>query len=85
MFLGANQDSYAAGAGLGMHHGNVSNFSPTPDGVRATYDGLARTVTGWRGKGRAAATPRPGRLLGRHQGGRGRRPLTSRADLAHGR
>ena len=33
--------------------GNVSNFSPTPDGVRATYDGLARTVTGWRGKGRA--------------------------------
>jgi hypothetical protein len=54
VFLGANQDSYAAGAGLGMRHGNVSNFSPTPDGVRATYDGLARTVTGWRGKGRAA-------------------------------
>ena len=52
MFLGANQDSYAAGDGLSVHAGNASNFDASPYGVQATYAGLNRTVTEWRGKGR---------------------------------
>jgi ADP-ribosylglycohydrolase len=54
VFLGANQDSYAAGASFSMHDGNVSNFSATPASVSATYDGLTRTVSEWRRKDHAA-------------------------------
>src|SRR5262245_42450040 len=53
VFLGANQDSYAAGGALGVGAGNVSNFAPSPDGLAATYVGLSRTVREWRGKDRA--------------------------------
>jgi Mg-chelatase subunit ChlD len=53
VFLGANQDSYEAGAGLAMAAGNVSNFAPSPGGMAAAYDGLDRTVSEWRGKSRA--------------------------------
>jgi ADP-ribosylglycohydrolase len=53
VFLGANQDSYAAGGALGVDAGNVSNFRPDAVGLAATYDGLSRTVTEWRGKDRA--------------------------------
>jgi hypothetical protein len=53
VFLGANQDSYEAGAGLSMVDGNVSNFAPNAASVAATYSGLTRTVTAWRGKERA--------------------------------
>ena len=52
VFLGANQDSYAAGAGLSMAAGNVSNFRPDAAGTAAAYAGLSRTVSEWRGKGR---------------------------------
>ncbi len=52
VFLGANQDSYAAGAGLAMAAGNVSNFRPDAAGTAAAYAGLSRTVSDWRGKGR---------------------------------
>jgi hypothetical protein len=54
VYLGANQDSYAAGAAFSVHDGNVSNYSSTPDGIAATYSGLTRTVSSWRGKDRAA-------------------------------
>ena len=54
VFLGANQDSYEAGADLSMVDGNVSNFAPNAASVAATYSGLTRTVTAWRGKDRAA-------------------------------
>ena len=52
VFLGANQDSYAAGAGLSMAAGNVSNFRPDAAGTAAAYAGLSRTVSEWRGKQR---------------------------------
>jgi len=52
VFLGANQDSYAAGAGLSMAAGNVSNFRPDSAGTAAAYAGLSRTVSDWRGKQR---------------------------------
>ena len=52
VFLGANQDSYAAGAGLSMAAGNVSNFRPDAAGTAAAYAGLSRTVGEWRGKQR---------------------------------
>ena len=54
VFLGANQDSYAAGGAMGMHAGNVSNFFSDAPGVDAAYSGLSRTVTAWRRKDRAA-------------------------------
>ena len=53
VFLGANQDSYASGGGLGVRHGNTSNFMPDAAGVQAAYSGLDRTVSEWRGKSRA--------------------------------
>ena len=52
VFLGANQDSYAAGSQLAMPSGNVSNFRPDAAGVAAMTDGLNRTVGEWRGKSR---------------------------------
>jgi Mg-chelatase subunit ChlD len=52
VFLGANQDSYEAGAGLSMADGNVSNFRPDAAGTAAAYAGLSRTVSEWRGKPR---------------------------------
>jgi Mg-chelatase subunit ChlD len=52
VFLGANQDSYEAGAGLAMAAGNVSNFRADSGGTQAAYAGLSRTVGEWRGKAR---------------------------------
>ncbi len=52
VFLGANQDSYAAGGDVGFHAGNTSNFTSSPVGVQAAYSGLDRTVSDWRGKSR---------------------------------
>ncbi len=52
VFLGANQDSYDAGAGVGLQAGNVSNFRADAVGVAASYTGLSRTVGAWRQKGR---------------------------------
>ena len=52
VFLGANQDSYAAGGDVGFHAGNTSNFTSSPIGVQAAYSGLDRTVSDWRGKSR---------------------------------
>jgi len=53
VFLGANQDSYHAGAQLDIGAGNVSNFAPSPAGVRATYEGLSRSVGTWRSRSRS--------------------------------
>jgi Mg-chelatase subunit ChlD len=52
VFLGANQDSYAAGSQMAMPLGNVSNFRPDAAGVAAMTTGLSRTVSEWRGKSR---------------------------------
>ncbi len=76
VFLGANQDSYLAGAQLDIGAGNVSNFAPTAAGVQATYDGLSRSVGTWRSGSRSERQRRAGRLLGRREGGRGGRPMS---------
>ena len=55
VFLGANQDSYEAGAGLAMAAGNVSNFRADSGGTAAAYAGLSRTVGEWRVKARASS------------------------------
>ena len=52
VFLGANQDSYATGDGLGMAHGNVSNFAADTDGLHAAFAGTSRATLAWRAKDR---------------------------------
>lgn len=54
VFLGANQDSYAAGRAIGLAAGNVSNFGADATGVDAAYLGLSRATREWRGKSRQA-------------------------------
>lgn len=51
-FLGANQDSYATGAGLGVAAGNVSNFDYTDDGMRRAAASVSRSVRSYRHKSR---------------------------------
>jgi Mg-chelatase subunit ChlD len=53
VFAGANQDSYATGASLGLASGSTSNFTASPTGVLATHRGLTRSVREWRAKPRA--------------------------------
>lgn len=53
VFLGANQDSYAAGWGIGLGAGSVSNYIADDAGVGAAYRGLSRATREWRGKSRA--------------------------------
>ena len=52
VFLGANQDSYATGAALGVQSGSTSNFRADRDGVARAYDGLSRATREWRVKSR---------------------------------
>jgi hypothetical protein len=72
VFLGANQDSYAAGGAMGVHAGNVSSFHADAPGVDAAYAGLSRTVTAWRFKDHAA------RLRDRHDFWDGRKEAEER-------
>jgi Mg-chelatase subunit ChlD len=52
VFLGANQDAYAAGGAMGVAHANTANWSATDDGTRAamamTSRATARRVRGTR-------------------------------------
>jgi Mg-chelatase subunit ChlD len=50
VFLGANQDSYAAGSAMRISDGNISNFTGSREGVERAYAGLSRATTEWRGK-----------------------------------
>jgi ADP-ribosylglycohydrolase len=52
VFLGANQDSYAAGGAIGMASGNTSNFLPDAAGLDLAYTGLSRATFEWRAKDR---------------------------------
>ena len=54
VFLGANQDSYATGAAMGVVEGNTSNYAATADSVLAAQRGLTRSVREWRGKPRSS-------------------------------
>ena len=49
VFLAANQDAFAAGSKIGVHH--VSNFRATPDGTRKAYMCAARAVASYRDTG----------------------------------
>ena len=48
VFLGANQDSYAAGHALGYDARSVQNFSASPDGTAAAFMSLDRSTKSMR-------------------------------------
>ena len=48
VFLGANQDSYAAGHALGYDPRSVQNFAATPDGTAAAFLSLDRSTKSMR-------------------------------------
>jgi von Willebrand factor type A domain-containing protein len=53
VFLGANQDSYAAGDGLGVAAGSVSNFRADGQGVQVAFSSVSRGTSEWRGKSKS--------------------------------
>jgi ADP-ribosylglycohydrolase len=53
VFMGANQDSYASGASMGVDGGSISNYAASPDGVRRASASLSRATRSWRQKDRA--------------------------------
>jgi len=67
VFMGANQDSYATGGGIGLAHGSVQNFAARSDSVRASFAEFNRGVTSYRAK------PRPQRIADRHDFFEGRK------------
>ena len=52
VFLGANQDAYATGRGLGFADGSVTNFSGDGAGARSVCGSLGRATSEWRNKPR---------------------------------
>jgi len=48
MFFGANQDAFAAGAGLGVAAGNAANFAGTGKGAISAMSNVSRAVTAYR-------------------------------------
>jgi Mg-chelatase subunit ChlD len=54
VFMGANQDSYAAGGDMGMAAGSISNFSASPIGTRTAFSSASRAMAMYRRKGRPA-------------------------------
>jgi Mg-chelatase subunit ChlD len=50
VFLGANQDSYAAGRELGYDPRSTQNFAATPDGTRRAFASLSRASSSRRDK-----------------------------------
>jgi Mg-chelatase subunit ChlD len=47
VYLGADQDAWAEGVGLGMAGQNTSAYASTPVGTRATYRRMARSTATW--------------------------------------
>ncbi|HJM72817.1 MAG TPA: hypothetical protein QF651_04650, partial [Acidimicrobiales bacterium] len=60
VFMGANQDSYAAGGGVGFGDGNIQDFAATPASVRDSFSEFTRSTVAYRGK------PRRQRMHDRH-------------------
>lgn len=54
VFLGANQDSYAAGRRLGLADGSVSNFEASERGARLAFASVERASMSYRRKSRSA-------------------------------
>lgn len=52
VFMGANQDSYATGGGLGFADGSVQDFAATPDSVRTSFAEFSRGTSSYRAKPR---------------------------------
>jgi uncharacterized protein YegL len=49
LYLAANQDAFAVGAGFGISHGNTINYSATPQGVHHMSQTLNCVSTSYRG------------------------------------
>lgn len=45
VFLGANQDSYAEGAKIGLTGGNIQNFQTSGQSIALAYDSVSRATT----------------------------------------
>lgn len=54
VFLGANQDSYAEGRGLGIGAGNVSNFDACAEGTADAFQSVSRAMRSYRSKDRGS-------------------------------
>lgn len=54
VFLGANQDSYAATRRMGVPAAHTSNFAASPAGVQAAWESVDRSVGSYRAKSRRA-------------------------------
>ena len=48
IYLGANQDSYVAGASMGVAHGHTMDYQASPDAAAATMKKLSHNVRGYR-------------------------------------
>ncbi len=58
--MGANQDSYAAGGGVGFGDGNIQDFAATSASVHDSFSEFTRSTVAYRGK------PRRQRMHDRH-------------------
>ncbi len=43
-YLGANQDAFAVGGGLGVRHGSTDSWLATPDGATAVFDKMSKAA-----------------------------------------
>ena len=50
VFLGANQDSYAEGARIGLTGGNIQNFKTSGQSIALAYDSVSRATKEYCGK-----------------------------------
>ena len=50
IYLGANQDSFAVGAGLGIQGVNTMNWMPDPQGTRYAYTSMSNYARSYREK-----------------------------------
>ena len=50
VFMGANQDSYAAGGGVGFGDGNIQDFAATSASVRDSFSEFGRSTVAYRSK-----------------------------------
>jgi len=53
-YLGANQDSFAVGASMGIAHGSSANWAPTPEGFADAGHKVSASAMTWRAKSRHA-------------------------------
>lgn len=49
VYLGANQDAFAAGSAMGLRQGQTMNYAATTRGVRSAYTVLAASTASYRG------------------------------------